>query len=433
MTTASRYRDKAHDAEGGASTRTSGWRSRAGSPIGLDARQAPDRRRSRRTWATASGPASSTRTRPARSRTGSMCPTTCSAAGASARSAATMGGYNPISYHCGSVWPHDNAIAAAGLMRYGFVEEAPPVDHGDDLDAGDAARAAACPSCSPGSTVTSSRGRRLPDVVLAAGVGGGVAAAVPAHAAALRPLGPLRQVVAVRRRCPRRSASCGSSASPSPAAASPSRSQRQRQGRRPPPRPRAHHLPPRPLTAVGYLVRVRRGPRRCARRGRGPGRRATGAAPKSMGLATARWAGSPAARGHVDEGAGGDRLRVGDDLGRRSAPAPTTRRAASKRSVHSSRGSVAKIASSTAISRARSCAGRGRSAKRSSASQLGRSPRAFDQHRPVPLGLDAEQPEPPAVARLVGVDHRVHRLGARQRRRRSCRTAAGCRGPSRSQ
>ena len=36
----------------------------------------------------------------------------------------TMSGYNPISYHCGSVWPHDNAIVAAGLMRYGFVGEA---------------------------------------------------------------------------------------------------------------------------------------------------------------------------------------------------------------------------------------------------------------------------------------------------------------------
>ena len=35
-----------------------------------------------------------------------------------------MVGYNPISYHCGSVWPHDNAIIAAGLMRYGFVEDA---------------------------------------------------------------------------------------------------------------------------------------------------------------------------------------------------------------------------------------------------------------------------------------------------------------------
>jgi glycogen debranching enzyme len=38
--------------------------------------------------------------------------------------AATMGAYNPMSYHNGSVWPHDNAIAVAGLMRYGFVREA---------------------------------------------------------------------------------------------------------------------------------------------------------------------------------------------------------------------------------------------------------------------------------------------------------------------
>jgi glycogen debranching enzyme len=35
-----------------------------------------------------------------------------------------MVGYNPISYHCGSVWPHDNAIIAAGLMRYGFIGHA---------------------------------------------------------------------------------------------------------------------------------------------------------------------------------------------------------------------------------------------------------------------------------------------------------------------
>jgi glycogen debranching enzyme len=37
---------------------------------------------------------------------------------------ADMVGYNPISYHNGSVWPHDTALCAAGLMRYGFVEEA---------------------------------------------------------------------------------------------------------------------------------------------------------------------------------------------------------------------------------------------------------------------------------------------------------------------
>lgn len=35
----------------------------------------------------------------------------------------SMAGYNPLSYHCGSVWPHDNAIVAAGLMRYGYVRE----------------------------------------------------------------------------------------------------------------------------------------------------------------------------------------------------------------------------------------------------------------------------------------------------------------------
>ncbi len=28
--------------------------------------------------------------------------------------------YNPMSYHNGSVWPHDNAVIAAGLKRYGF-------------------------------------------------------------------------------------------------------------------------------------------------------------------------------------------------------------------------------------------------------------------------------------------------------------------------
>jgi glycogen debranching enzyme len=29
--------------------------------------------------------------------------------------------YNPMSYHNGSIWPHDNAVAAAGLARYGFT------------------------------------------------------------------------------------------------------------------------------------------------------------------------------------------------------------------------------------------------------------------------------------------------------------------------
>lgn len=31
--------------------------------------------------------------------------------------------YNPMSYHNGSVWPHDNALIAYGLCQYGFCEE----------------------------------------------------------------------------------------------------------------------------------------------------------------------------------------------------------------------------------------------------------------------------------------------------------------------
>ena len=33
-------------------------------------------------------------------------------------------GYNPIGYHLGTIWPHDNGICAAGFARYGLVEEA---------------------------------------------------------------------------------------------------------------------------------------------------------------------------------------------------------------------------------------------------------------------------------------------------------------------
>jgi glycogen debranching enzyme len=32
--------------------------------------------------------------------------------------------YNPMSYHNGSIWPHDNALIAAGLSAYGFKEHA---------------------------------------------------------------------------------------------------------------------------------------------------------------------------------------------------------------------------------------------------------------------------------------------------------------------
>ncbi|MEJ2032575.1 MAG: hypothetical protein P8Y63_05960 [Deltaproteobacteria bacterium] len=32
--------------------------------------------------------------------------------------------FNPIEYHNGTVWPHDNSLIASGLTRYGFREEA---------------------------------------------------------------------------------------------------------------------------------------------------------------------------------------------------------------------------------------------------------------------------------------------------------------------
>jgi glycogen debranching enzyme len=38
--------------------------------------------------------------------------------------------YNPMSYHNGSIWPHDNAMIAAGLARYGFRHEAARIFEG---------------------------------------------------------------------------------------------------------------------------------------------------------------------------------------------------------------------------------------------------------------------------------------------------------------
>ena len=38
--------------------------------------------------------------------------------------AATDAGYAPLSYHCGSVWPHDTAIVIAGLVRTGLADYA---------------------------------------------------------------------------------------------------------------------------------------------------------------------------------------------------------------------------------------------------------------------------------------------------------------------
>jgi glycogen debranching enzyme len=40
------------------------------------------------------------------------------------------GGFNPIGYHVGTVWPHDNSFIAAGLRRYGYKQEASKVSMG---------------------------------------------------------------------------------------------------------------------------------------------------------------------------------------------------------------------------------------------------------------------------------------------------------------
>lgn len=44
--------------------------------------------------------------------------------------ASTAPRYNPMSYHNGSVWPHDNALLGAGLARYGFRQEAARIFEG---------------------------------------------------------------------------------------------------------------------------------------------------------------------------------------------------------------------------------------------------------------------------------------------------------------
>ena len=44
--------------------------------------------------------------------------------------ASTEARYNPMSYHNGSVWPHDNALIAAGFARYGFRREAAQIFEG---------------------------------------------------------------------------------------------------------------------------------------------------------------------------------------------------------------------------------------------------------------------------------------------------------------
>ena len=57
-------------------------------------------------------------------------PAMVSGLGRCGRSRPDQPGYNPIGYHTGTVWPHDTAIAAAGLRRYGFDEAADTLSSG---------------------------------------------------------------------------------------------------------------------------------------------------------------------------------------------------------------------------------------------------------------------------------------------------------------
>jgi glycogen debranching enzyme len=63
-----------------------------------------------------------------RHRAGAIARTLMSPEGYSGWGVRTLGAaearYNPMSYHNGSVWPHDNAMIALGLSRYGLQDEA---------------------------------------------------------------------------------------------------------------------------------------------------------------------------------------------------------------------------------------------------------------------------------------------------------------------
>ena len=90
------------------------------------------------------------------------------------------GGYNPVEYHNGTVWPHDNSLIAAGLARYGHHDAAARI-------AADILRAAGffdhrLPEVFAGCDERLTYAPvEYPDRVQPAGVGGGRAAAAAHH------------------------------------------------------------------------------------------------------------------------------------------------------------------------------------------------------------------------------------------------------------
>jgi glycogen debranching enzyme len=70
----------------------------------------------------------SRRRRPGRARSRRRCSSRISSrAGASAPRAARERRFNPISYHNGTIWPHDNSLIGAGLARYGLMNDVAPI------------------------------------------------------------------------------------------------------------------------------------------------------------------------------------------------------------------------------------------------------------------------------------------------------------------
>jgi len=58
--------------------------------------------------------------------------------------------FNPISYHNGTIWPHDNSLIGAGLARYGLMNDVAPILDGLIEVAIAAPPAQAIEDCAPG-------------------------------------------------------------------------------------------------------------------------------------------------------------------------------------------------------------------------------------------------------------------------------------------
>ena len=95
-------------------------------------------------------------------------------------------GYNPLGYHTGTVWPHDNSLIAAGLARYGHHEAAGD-DRVRDPRRGAVFRASAARGIRRLSPAVDVGPRSLPDSVASPSVGRGRTAPAADHAAPTPP------------------------------------------------------------------------------------------------------------------------------------------------------------------------------------------------------------------------------------------------------